>query len=124
MNNILNQRVNDPPSLNKGGTNKAWCYETIEIVVLDNVEEFMKRHKRSYDIENTNFSQPNFPINHLMFAFNQFKLAESFEDKDEYKRLKIRFHVVLGKSEEEVWSLVKIVKVISIVPDVLFQGLM
>lgn len=38
--------------------------------------------------------------------------------------LKIRFHVVLGKSEEEVWLLVNIVKVLSIVPDVLFEGLM
>lgn len=59
-----------------------------------------------------------------MFTFSQFKLAESFEDKYEFKWWKIRFHVVLGKSKEEAWSLVKIIRVISIVLHVLFEELM
>ncbi|XP_052624860.1 uncharacterized protein LOC111905161 [Lactuca sativa] len=39
----MNQRVNGPPRLNKVDPNKAWCYETIEIVVLNKVDELMKR---------------------------------------------------------------------------------
>ena len=34
------------------------------------------------------------------------------------------FHAVLGKNEEEVWSLVKIVKLILIAPDSLFEGVL
>lgn len=81
VNSIMTQRINNPPGLNKGDPNKAWCYETIEIVVLDRVDEFMKRPKKSYGIENSNFNYLDFPINHLMFAFSQFKLAESFKYK-------------------------------------------
>lgn len=95
--NILNQRVNYPPSLNKDDSNKTWCYETINIFVFDKVDEFMKRPKKSYDIGNSNFNQLHFPINHQILTFNQFKLAESFKDKDEFKRLKIRFHEVIEK---------------------------
>lgn len=105
--------------MNNGDPNKAWCYKTIEIVVLDKVDELMKWPNKSYDIENTNFNQLGFSINHLMVAFSQFKFSESFKDKEEFKKLKSRFHAVLGKSKEDVWSLVKIVRIISIVPDVL-----
>lgn len=37
-------------------------------------------------------------------------------------RLNIHFHEVFGKSEEEVWSLVKIIRVMLVVPNVLFEG--
>lgn len=84
----------------------------------------MIRPKRSYDIKNTKFNQLDFLMNHLMFDFSQFKLAEKFNDKDEYKNLKFYFHAVLDKNEEEVWSPMKIVRVILIFPDVLFEGLM
>lgn len=49
INNILRQRANDPPALNKGDPNKHWCYETIEIVVLGKNNEFLKKPKKSYD---------------------------------------------------------------------------
>ena len=48
---------------------------------------------------------------------------DRFDDKDEYKRLKMRFHAGVGKKEEEVWSLVKIVKVMNISRENLFKGL-
>lgn len=44
--------------------------------------------------------------------------AESYKDQLEFKKFKIHFYVVLGKNEEDVWSLVKIV---SITPDALFK---
>lgn len=119
----MNQKINDPPGLNKGDPNKAWCYKTIEIAVLDKVEEFLKKPKKSCDIENTNFNQLDFPINHLMFAFGHFKVSQIYKDQEEFKRLKIHFHAVLGKNEDEVWSLVKIEKVLSFVHDVLFKGI-
>ena len=59
-----------------------------------------------------------------MFISAQYQLVDKFEDKDEYKRLKLRFHAMLGKKEEEVWSLVKIVKVLNISKDTLFEGLL
>lgn len=39
-------------------------------------------------------------------------------------KLKMRFHALFGKNEEEVWSLVNIVKLISIAPDSLFEGVL
>lgn len=36
----------------------------------------------------------------------------------------MRFHAVLGKNKEELWSLVKIVKLISIALDSLFEGVL
>lgn len=38
--------------------------------------------------------------------------------------LKLRFHIVLGKRKEDIWSLVKIVRVLNILNDVLFEGLL
>lgn len=58
-----------------------------------------------------------------MFISSQYQLADKFEDKEEF-RMKLRFHVVLGKKEEEVWSLFKIVKVLNISKDTMFEGLL
>lgn len=60
----------------------------------------------------------------MMSISSQYQLIDKFEDKDEYKRLKLRFHVVLGKPEEEVWYPVKIVKVLNIYRENLFEGLL
>ena len=57
----------------------------------------------------TDFNQLDFPINTMMFMAAQYQIANKFEDKEEYKRMKIRFHAVLGKREEKIWSLAKIV---------------
>lgn len=63
-------------------------------------------------------------MNHMLFVSSQFKIVEKFEDKEEFKRLKIRFHAVLGKNEVEVWSSVKIVKVLSITRENLLEGIL
>ena len=60
---------------------------------------FLKVPKKSFDIENSNFNQLDFPINHMLFVSAQYQIVDKFEDKDEYKKLKIRFHVVVGKSK-------------------------
>lgn len=60
----------------------------------------------------------------MLFTSSQFNFADNLNDKDKYKKLKIIFHAVLGKTEDEVWSLVKIVNVMTIMPDVLFEGLL
>ena len=109
INNILQQRENDPPGLNKGEPSKHWCYEIIEIAVLGKNDEFLKRLKKIFDIENFDFNRLDFPINHMLFTSPQFKLADNFKDKNKYKRLKIRFHVILEKIKDEVWSFLKIV---------------
>lgn len=57
-----------------------------------------------------------------MFTFAQFKLAKKIYDTEEYKSMKIRFYAILGKKEEDVWSLVKITKLVSITLDVVFKG--
>lgn len=44
-----------------------------------------------------------------MFIFSQFKLPDNYQAKEEYKILKIRFRVVLGKTKDELWSLKKII---------------
>lgn len=93
--------VNDPLGLNKGDPNTTCCYEIIEIVMLDKVDKFMKIPKKSYDTENTNFNQLEFPINHLMFSLSQFKLAESLKDKDNFKKSKICFDVILKKEKKK-----------------------
>lgn len=59
-----------------------------------------------------------------MFTFVELKIYESYNDPDEFMKLKIHFHIVLGKKEKDVWSLVKIVKVLPIVPDILFEGVL
>ena len=84
----------------------------------------MKKPKKSYDTENSNFNLLDFLINHLLFIFTQFKLAETFKDKEELKKLKFCFHVVLGRSEEEEWPSMKVIRVVSIVQDVLFESIL
>lgn len=49
-----------------------------------------------------------------MLTFGKFKLPKNFQDDEAFKNVKIRFHVVLGKKEEEVWSLKKISRLITI----------
>ena len=60
----------------------------------------------------------------MMFISAQYQLVDKFDDKEVYKKLKLRFHAVLGKKKEEVWSLVKIVKDLSVSKDKLFEGLL
>lgn len=60
----------------------------------------------------------------MLFTSSQFNFANNLNDKDKYKKLKIIFDAVLGKTKDEVRSLVKIVKVMTIMPDVLFEGLL
>lgn len=110
----MRQGQSDPPGLNKDDHSKYWCYETNEQVVSSRkMHDFRKFPKNSYEIENSDFNQLDFPINHMMFISARYRLVARFEDKDEYKRLKMRFNVVLGKKEEEFWSSVKIVKVLT-----------
>ena len=58
-----------------------------------------------------------------MFITAQYKVSEKFENPDDYTHMKIRFHVVLGKEQDEVWSLIKIKKVVAIKKDVLFENM-
>lgn len=46
----------------------------IEIVVLGKNEKFLKKPKKSYDIENSELNQHDFQINHMLFVFSQFKI--------------------------------------------------
>ncbi|CAI9281095.1 unnamed protein product [Lactuca saligna] len=40
LNNIMRQREKDPPALDKEDLNKLWCYETIETIVIADVDAF------------------------------------------------------------------------------------
>lgn len=122
LKNITRLRANDPPSLEKGGPNKVWCYKTIKNVSYGKVDAFEKWLKKSYDIEYIDFNQLDIPFNHSMFTFGLSKLAENYQDTEEYRSMKIIFHAILGKKEEEVWFLVKIIKLVSITPYVVFEG--
>lgn len=66
----------------------------------------------------------DFPFNHMTFISDQYQLVDKFEDKEECKNLIMSFHVVFRKKEEEIWSLVKIVMVLGIRKDRLFEGLL
>lgn len=122
---ILRQRANDPPGLHKGDPMKHYAYEHIEaLVVTGEMHDFEKVPKKSYNTRNTNFNQLDFRINHMMFVDDQFEVAEKYKDKIEFKCMKFHFHAVLGKREEEVWSLIKIVRVLNISKDVLFEGML
>lgn len=59
----------------------------------------------------------------MMFRDEQFDLANNFENKEEFRRMKYHFHVVLRKNEDVVWSSVKIVRVLNVSKDVLFKGM-
>lgn len=63
------------------------------------MHSFSKTPKNIYDIENTEFNQLDFPINLMMFRDEKFELANNFEDKEEFRRMKYCFHSVLGKTK-------------------------
>lgn len=68
IHSILRQRRGDPPGLEKGDPTKPYCYETIEQTVsLGNMHDFLKVPKKSHEIENPDFNQLDFPINHMSF---------------------------------------------------------
>lgn len=68
INSILTQIHSDPPGLINGDPKKHWCYETIEkIVSIGKMESFCKVAKKSYDVENSNINQLDFPINHMPY---------------------------------------------------------
>ncbi|KAL7592159.1 hypothetical protein Lser_V15G33908 [Lactuca serriola] len=120
---IMTQRASDPPGMNKGDTSKHYNYETIEAkVAFNHMYSFEKKPKQSYFVTNTNASQLDFPINEMMFIMPQSKAESKFKEKDEGTHMKIRFHAVLVKPAEEVWSLTKIKKVISIKKDMVFEN--
>ncbi|CAI9303072.1 unnamed protein product [Lactuca saligna] len=84
--NILYQRANDPPGLNKRDPSKHHIYEYIEaLVVIGEMIDFEKVPKRSYNTKNTKFNQLDFSINHMMFMDEQFKIANKFKDKFLFK---------------------------------------
>lgn len=69
----------DPPCLKKAGPCKQYCYETVEQTVSsENIHDFEKIPKRSYEIKITNFNQLDFSINHMMFAAAQYHLIDKF----------------------------------------------
>lgn len=90
LNNIMRRRQNDPPSLNKCDPRKQWCYETVEYIVLNGMNDyFHKVMKKSYDVKNSNFNQLDFPVNHMLFTSSQYKIIEKFNVKDEFERFKM-----------------------------------
>ena len=56
LNNIMRMRVNDPPGLHKGDPNKVQCYEMIESETCGQVDDFDKRPRKSYAIEDVDFN--------------------------------------------------------------------
>lgn len=57
-----------------------------------------------------------------MFFFPQFKLAKNYKDVDDFKIKKFPLHVVLWNKGEDVWSFVKIVKIMSITLNAFSKG--
>lgn len=102
---------------------KQYNYEIIEAkVLIDHIYSFKKILEKSYVVSNPDASQLDFPMNEMMFIMPQFKVELTCKYIDEGKKMKIRFHAVLAKALEEVWSLEKIKKVISIKTDVVFEN--
>lgn len=111
--------------MNKSDPNKHWFYEIIEeIISIGKFDYFRKVLKKIYEVENSDFSKIDLLINHMMYIASKYKLVDHFNDKDEYKRLKMRFHAVLWKTEEELWSTLKIIKVMSILRENFFEGIL
>lgn len=80
---------NDPPGMNKSDPNKHWFYEIIEeIISIGKFEDFHKEPKKIYEVQNSDFNQDDFPINHMMLITSQYNLVDHFNDKEEYKRKK------------------------------------
>ncbi|CAI9280723.1 unnamed protein product [Lactuca saligna] len=69
----------------------------------------------------TTIVAPNIEFN--MSKLQLKKLTENYKDPDEFKKLNIRFYVVLRKNEKDMWSLVNI-KLISITHDTLIEGVL
>ena len=121
----MRQRASDPPTMNKGDPAKLYSYETIESKVVGReMYEFEKKPKRSYDIANSDNCQLDFPINKMLFITAQYKISEKFDNPDDYIHMKIRFHAILGKNPDEVWSLMKIKKVLTIKKDTMFEDML
>ncbi|CAI9282257.1 unnamed protein product [Lactuca saligna] len=124
LNRIMRQRKDYPPGLNKGDPKKVWNCKLIESSTFSENEDFMVKPRQSYVIENIEFSQLYFPVSYSLIMFSQFKLVENYQYREKLKNLKIRFHAVLGKIEEELWLLVKIIKFLSVTPDVILEGVL
>ena len=88
------------------------------------MHHFEKKPKKSYATDNSYLIQLDFHINKMMYLSSQYQIVDKFDDREEFKKLMFRFHAVLGKEEEEVWSLVKTVRVLNICKDVLFEGVL
>lgn len=56
-----------------------------------------KVHRRSLDTISSPLNQLEFPLNRTMFLEEQFDVAEKYKDKNECRRMKLRFHVVLER---------------------------
>ncbi|CAI9281407.1 unnamed protein product [Lactuca saligna] len=64
INNIIRQRQNDPPSLEKGDPTNPFFYETIKDIAFNGImHNFENVPKMSYDTESTDFNRFYFPIN-------------------------------------------------------------
>lgn len=58
-----------------------------------------------------------------MFMFSQFKLENNFHEDENFKFVRMTFHVVLGMKWEEIWSL-KIIRIKVISKDCVFKNLL
>lgn len=65
----MRQRANDPEGLKKGDPKKVWSCETIESTNFSEDDDFVVKPKKSYTIEDVEFNQLNFLVNHLLFIF-------------------------------------------------------
>lgn len=93
-------------------------------VAFGEADAFEKMPKESFGIENSPLKQLEFSFNHAMFIFPQFKLADNFQDDEALKSFKMKFHIVLRKKEEEIWSMKKTMRLISISKDAEFEILL
>lgn len=57
-----------------------------------------------------------------MFKFHQFNLPHNFAETPAHKHIKIRFHSNHAQEEDKVWSLNKIVKLLNISKDMMFEN--
>ena len=115
----MRQRASDPPGLYKGDLAKHYNYEMIKAkVAFNHMYAFKKKPKQSYVVSNADMSHLDFPINEMMFLMPQFKILDKFKSEDNYNYMKPHFQAVLTKAPKEIWSLIKIKKVISIKMDV------
>lgn len=81
------------------------------------MHDFEKIPRRRFDNINSPMSELDFPLYRMMFLEEQFKVADKYKNKTKYRHMKFHFHSVLGK-KEEVYSLIKITRVLGITKDV------